>query len=61
VPLQHERIVAEAERMLAQVGPVPLPFDARAPYGDGTSAIHIAAEIARHLAVSALPLAAATG
>ena len=58
VPLQHERIVAEAERMLAQAMPAALPFDARAPYGDGRSGARIAEIIIRHLNTIAPPLAA---
>ena len=49
VPLQQERIVAEAERLLAEPKPAPLPFDAAAPYGDGRSGVRIAAMLARHL------------
>ena len=60
VPLQHEKIVAEAERMLAQPLPAALPFDARAPYGDGRSGTRIAAEIALFLD-SLRPLAVAAG
>ena len=60
VPLQHERIVAEAERMLTQPTTVALPFDAHAPYGDGHSGRRICASIARYLD-AALPLAAAAG
>ena len=60
VPLQHERIVAEAERMLTQPAPVALPFDAHAPYGDGHSGRRICASIAQYLH-AALPLAVAAG
>jgi len=58
VPLQQERIVAEAERMLAQPRPQPLAFDATAPYGDGRSGERIAAKLAQHLAATLPPQAA---
>ncbi|UXI69700.1 non-hydrolyzing UDP-N-acetylglucosamine 2-epimerase [Tahibacter amnicola] len=51
VPPRVDRIVAEADRILAAPPPARLPFSADAPYGDGYSGERIAAEIARFLAI----------
>lgn len=57
VPLQHERIVSEAQRMLHQAPPARVDF-ALAPYGDGRSGVRIAALIAEHLSRTAVSSAA---
>lgn len=49
VALKTERIVAEAERLLATAAPLRLAFAPESAYGDGRSGERIAAEIARHL------------
>lgn len=49
VPLKTERIVAEANRLLAVPAPLRLPFAPESAYGDGRSGERIAAAIANHL------------
>ena len=49
VPLKTERIVAEANRLLAVPAPLRLPFAPESAYGDGRSGERIAAIIATHL------------
>lgn len=44
-----DRVVAEAQRLLAAPPPAPLPFSREAPYGDGRSGERIAEVIARFL------------
>ncbi len=54
VPLQRERIFAEAHRLLQAPRPPRRPFDSSAPYGDG----HSGERIARRIATFLLPQAA---
>jgi UDP-N-acetylglucosamine 2-epimerase (non-hydrolysing) len=51
VPVQHDRIVAEIDRLLAAPRPPRLPFASGSPYGDG----HAGRRCAEHIAAFLLP------
>ncbi|HOV57735.1 MAG TPA: UDP-N-acetylglucosamine 2-epimerase (non-hydrolyzing) [Rhodanobacteraceae bacterium] len=51
VPLRRERILAEAQRLLAAPRPRALAFDAAAPFGDGRAALRCAAALQELLAM----------
>lgn len=53
VPPMHDAVLAAAEAVLAATRPVPVPFDAAAPFGDGHSGVRIAGVLAS--ALSRLP------
>jgi UDP-N-acetylglucosamine 2-epimerase (non-hydrolysing) len=54
VPVQHERIVAEVDRLLAAPRPPRMPFAAESPYGDGHAGRRCAGHIAAFLAPSSV-------